>query len=98
MVPCAVLDSQEDWAQLEATGQKLLQTKIGGEWIGAYRMCAWAAQKQEAYDRQLEYLQQLLALLTRREEDPATPVGYDGGGQHFAEMGYRAQACGGAGD
>ncbi|MBJ3717252.1 hypothetical protein JGC84_24615, partial [Salmonella enterica subsp. enterica serovar London] len=27
-------------------------------------------QKQEAYDRQLEYLQQLLALLTRREEDP----------------------------
>lgn len=65
-----VLGSQEDWAQLEATGQKLLQTKIGGEWIGAYRMCAWAAQKQEAYDRQLEYLQLLLALLTRREEDP----------------------------
>ncbi|MCZ5018770.1 hypothetical protein O5962_28675, partial [Escherichia coli] len=31
--------------------------------------CSWAAQKQEAWDRQLDYLQQLQQLMISREED-----------------------------
>lgn len=64
-----VLDQQGDWVSLEAMGQKLIQHEIGREWPGVYRLSAWAAQKQLAFDRQLEYLQQLLELQTRREID-----------------------------
>lgn len=64
-----ILNQQEDWVALEALGQKLLQHEIGREWPGAYQLNAWAAQKQSAFDRQLDYLQQLLALQTRREQD-----------------------------
>ncbi|MCV5223783.1 hypothetical protein OFC57_33260, partial [Escherichia coli] len=49
--------------------QQLLQHEKGREWVGVYRMCSWAAQKQEAWDRQLDYLQQLQQLMISREED-----------------------------
>lgn len=64
-----ILNQQEDWAALETLGQQLIKHDIGQEWPGVYKMNAWAAQKQSAFDRQLGYLQQLLALQTRREMD-----------------------------
>lgn len=64
-----VLNQQEDWVALEALGQQLLQHEQARDWPGAYQLNAWAAQKQSAFDRQLEYLQQLLALQARREQD-----------------------------
>jgi len=64
-----IANKQEEWVQVEAIGQKLQQHEIGREWVGTYQMCAWAAQKQDAFDRRLEYLQQLLALESRRELD-----------------------------
>ena len=64
-----VLNQQENWVELKAIGQQLLQHEKGREWIGVYRMCSWAAQKQEAWDRQLDYLQQLQQLMISREED-----------------------------
>lgn len=64
-----VINQQEDWSELESIGHQLLQNEKGREWIGVYRMCSWAAQKQEAWDRQLDYLQQLQQLMISREED-----------------------------
>ncbi|EPZ2127434.1 hypothetical protein ACXLI6_002494 [Escherichia coli] len=64
-----VINQQEDWSELESIGQQLLQHEKGREWVGVYRMCSWAAQKQEARDRQLDYLQQLQQLMISREED-----------------------------